>query len=1364
MTVIKHLSGKAVLAGLALSMTCCGISAQDRNFTHEIRLAKALNEIGLTDYADDYIEDLIKKNPGNALLEAQRIDNFLNQNKMDEAIELAKKFPAGSDAYYESLASIGTFYVSRSRFDEGIAQLKPVKDYAAQSGRVKDFKKPLLVLMTAYQKSGRAAEAQQVLELISLAEKGEDASMKREVLFGKARFALESVEEMKKRQDIRWKELTDKIAAKTNLIRLTPEQRKTKYEEMSKRLLDAVNAAVAAAPSTAGDIQKVLAQKKTEDEKYYAGLQKKADAVLSNQARMAVYEQLGNMVGISAQDMAEIAEIARIHAMNSNNGLLNSLNQLMGRRVQVENNFYNAYYNPKVNNANNEKTRQEWYKDYGRILGMSEAEILEYAGYEKVRRFQPERKALLFKGYANLVMADKEKLDKVDPMDWQDVIYKAYEALNEVMWGGQDVLTAMAVAQDMRADYYLGNYASPLLGLRKYKKLFQLCDDAYKNDKEFGIEGSPGADAKMWEGYLAAAYAKELEDGLKDVKDPEALKKQKENVLKYYKQAFVAFGNFLKKYPRHHGGGKSYPEFLKAAENVARLQPSMAARLQQEIAKVPKPENKDENAVVEELVQPVPEEAFKNGMKLAQACMKKDATSKPATDAEWDSVRKQFQVVAHDLEPVMADKRLSSGLPKVLRYLLIANGYLGNTLKTQTLSDLGAFKFRDDPQVQNGILIAGNALWAQAERLEKAGKTAEAKALKEEAAQVYADFLTVAKSHDHAPIVAVRLAREDFTKANAEGEKLNQETNPDARAVLSHNWLTGFDRAIKRYGFVIRNFSHRPEFIDEAFERSIEAYVLTKRYKEAVALGKEYCINGSEVPAKMLNAKTDIAANLYSEGLAYEKEAAGKRLEAAAIVIPNPVKPEPPAPEAAATPQTQQAQPAAENAAAPADAPAAPAEDPQAVYEKALAQYETDVKQVKILTEKQKVLNQEADELVAQAKICYQEAITHLNEFTGQWLVKGGPYEKEMKSAAADQNRLRAASMLPWLYDGAGDMENAAKNFMAFINAYPQEKSVPQYLLRLSVLCTEMGKDQEASQVLNILTSRFPDTPEGKNAKFALAHNLYGRGNYEMALQNLNEIFSNPDLKKNLTISNYRWLASELANCPDAKFAKDAASFALRASEELVEKVKTPVVADWVGDVKAKEFEVNPAARTEFFDGLYELLLNDAATAANAMGDYGKAIKYYTDLEHLNKNTSFIYKLYFGRAKAYLSMTPKNYEKAKADLARLARRANLAGQTSIYNKAQVMIGDIWEEQGDLKKAFAMYYMVSALPFSATTVLKVDPDHPEDDTPLYLEKAVYKVAELADKVGKPEEKKVMLEKYKKYYPDGKYKVEIKNLEQ
>ena len=119
----------------------------------------------------------------------------------------------------------------------------------------------------------------------------------------------------------------------------------------------------------------------------------------------------------------------------------------------------------------------------------------------------------------------------------------------------------------------------------------------------------------------------------------------------------------------------------------------------------------------------------------------------------------------------------------------------------------------------------------------------------------------------------------------------------------------------------------------------------------------------------------------------------------------------------------------------------------------------------------------------------------------------------------------------------------------------------------------------------------------------------------------------------------------------------------------------------------------------------------------------------------------------------------------------MGRRANLANQTAIYNKAQTMLAGIWElqyeankDQSYLNRAYALYSIVAALPFGPTTVLKVDPDNPEDDTPLYLERAVYKSAELAGKLGKTAEKKQMVEKYQKYYPDGRYKVEVRNLAQ
>ena len=1333
MSIKKHLPGK-IIAGMFLGLICCGVTAQ--NFTREIQLAKALNEIGLTDYADDLIEGLLKSNPGNELLSAQRINNLLAQNKTEEAMTLAKKFAPGTDAYYETLASIGVYYVMRLKFDEGIAQLAPVMEYAAKSGKVANFKKSLLALMTAYQKAGKAPEAQKVLEVISMSEKGDNAAGKRDMLYSQARFGLDSVEDMQKRQKTRWDYLNKKITTSRRLIEMSAEERTKLYAALGKKLSDAASALLTADPTKGAELQKLLAAKKTEDEKYYDALKtKKADAVEANAARLAVYEALGSLVGLSSTDSAEMANMARIHTMNE--GAL--LKDLWAKKSQEDGKYYTHIRKGGELNAGNYAQRANIYKDLGRVLGLSESESMEYAAYSKVLALQPERRRLISKGYHNLLIQEKEQLDKTDPMDWQDVVYTSFKALDEVLWAGQDVLYAMAVAQSMRANYYIGNYAAPLSGLRKYRNLFKLCDEAYKKDKEFGIEASPAADAKMWEGYLSAAYAQQLENS-KDAKE-------KQEALKYYKRAFVAFGNLLKNYPKHKDGAKNYPEFLKAAENVARLEPGIAAKLQVEIAKVKKPENQEQDAEVEELVQPIPEEAFKTGSKMASELIKREHSPKPPTEAEWNAVRAKFKTVATELEPVMADKRLSTGLPKVLRYLTIANGYLGDVFRVETLTNLGKFKFRDDPLVQNGVIIAGNALWLQAERLEKAGKVAEGKALKQDAASVYGEFLDIARSHEHAPLVAIRLAREDFINANNEGAKLNQEKNPDARAVIRHKWITGFDNAVKRYAFVINNFSHRPEFIDEAFERSIEAYVLTKRYEQAVELGKKYCANGSENPARIITAKMDIAANLYSQGGVYEKEAMTKKEEAVVIVIPTPVKPEPPA-------------------AAPA---AAPAVDPQVAYQEALTKYEEDVKTAKILTEKRDLLNKEAEELTAKAHECYKEAITHINELTNEWLAPKGPFASLANAPETAKNKLRAASLLPWLYDGCGDVENAVKMFEGFIATYPQEKTVPQYLMRLSVLYTEADKTDDARRILNKLSTEFRHTPEGRNAKFSLAHNLYTKGNYGRALTELHEIFSTPELKQNLTVSNYRFLASELVKCRDPQYAKAAASYAQLASEELLRLVKTPNAADWVGDLKAKEFAANPKEAEEFFALLYEKLLADAAVAASAMGDFSKAATYYTSLEKHNKNTPYLYQMYFGRADAYLHL--KKYEEAKQDLVKVGRRANLANQTAIYNKAQTMLAGIWElqyeankDQSYLNRAYALYSIVAALPFGPTTVLKVDPDNPEDDTPLYLERAVYKSAELAGKLGKTAEKKQMVEKYQKYYPDGRYKVEVRNLAQ
>ncbi|MBO5202538.1 MAG: hypothetical protein J6C30_07400 [Lentisphaeria bacterium] len=720
------------------------------------------------------------------------------------------------------------------------------------------------------------------------------------------------------------------------------------------------------------------------------------------------------------------------------------------------------------------------YKNIAKIIGMKEEAAEELGSLEKVKALQPARMKLILKGRTRLTPQEINILAIRDNNDWQDVVYKALTDMEEVQWGGLDACFFMAVANITQAYYHLGEHEKALKIYNKNKDLFKQCDAEYKKNKE-PIENSPTADARMWEGYNCLALAKQLE------------KKDKKQALKYYKRAFVAFGQLLMNYPRHRDGAKNFPVLLELVEKLKALDPRMANALDTQLARVPKPERKassDAEVEIEDLVPPLPAQQFKDGSTLASDNMKKDRTPNKSTDADWAKCREYFTVVDNELTPIMQGKRLSNGLPKVLNHLLIANGYLGNIFKFRTLVQLSEFMHRDNDLIHHGIAVGANALWMYAERYEAAGAHDVARRLQDETMKIYDTFLRLAPSHPYAPNVAIRLASVEFIRANEIGLKINEKQNagaqPEEIEKLKKEWIAGFDRALARFDFIFNNFSNRKEFIDKSYELAIESYRLTNRLVEAADMCDRFCEAGSEDAFKILKAKTDTASNLYRH-IQENLRAHAKDLQAELDKIVDPVKPaalsaetlellKKAAQQPAAVKPAPTAAPAPAGKDAAAVAAAKPKKDPKAEeaarklaeaqaakakYDADLKAYEQAVEDFKPQLEKREKLKTEIAAIQAKIPELSRRAIKAVNELRS-WIQPGSPFLNSVKEQImadvaektqtaktdaqkqeisrqiqlAANNKIatevyRADTIMPWLCEDADDAETAIKEFLA---------------------------------------------------------------------------------------------------------------------------------------------------------------------------------------------------------------------------------------------------------------------------------------------------------------------------------------------
>lgn len=400
-----------------------------------------------------------------------------------------------------------------------------------------------------------------------------------------------------------------------------------------------------------------------------------------------------------------------------------------------------------------------------------------------------------------------------------------------------------------------------------------------------------------------------------------------------------------------------------------------------------------------------------------------------------------------------------------------------------------------------------------------------------------------------------------------------------------------------------------------------------------------------------------------------------------------------------------------------------------------------------------------------------------------KWLLSGSEISKavnDMKNKEKDPEakkkiedrlaevRKKSLRLMPWLQDGKGDKKKAIEAFNRYISTYSSrnEKSdnIPGYMMRVGMLYTEIGDDAKAQAVLSELSEKFKDTPEGRNAKFFLAKTLYNSKNYAKALEILNDIFMRPELLKNLTVSNIRWVAGELAKCDSKADEKAAASLSIRASELLLAKLQAPNYKEWVSSELANEFQLNEAARAKFHNQVEQKINMDIGNAAMIVGDWKKAEQAYSNVYRLDKKTGYFEPLFLSRAKAYSMLG--QYEKERQDLQRITARAMTRSEFQpqpkywLYNKVQTLIADSFLNEKDYDRAVAAYSLV-AVPIIMKGVAPA-PEAEGDDSPAYVERAIYQAAVLADQLNMKQDLTTYLNGYQKLYPKGKYIKEINNL--
>jgi hypothetical protein len=397
-------------------------------------------------------------------------------------------------------------------------------------------------------------------------------------------------------------------------------------------------------------------------------------------------------------------------------------------------------------------------------------------------------------------------------------------------------------------------------------------------------------------------------------------------------------------------------------------------------------------------------------------------------------------------------------------------------------------------------------------------------------------------------------------------------------------------------------------------------------------------------------------------------------------------------------------------------------------------------------------LNAKADELNKQAVGYYKYARQQLVELTVKWCTSGGVFENT-KDPRVLKNIESAYSLIGWAYDGAKDKENACKAFDTFIKKYPDSKQVPQSMFRMGIIYGDLKKFDLAGQVLESLANKYPQSSEGRLALSTLSRNMYEVKNFEKSIDVFNKILTG---NIEVTIQDLRWACANLGDC-DGTHPKAGAEVAIKAGEILLAKLEKPVIEEWLGKQKARETAGNPAEQQKLMGAIKEKVYFDFSTDCCFGGQYDKALKAVDELL-VKENSAYYYEGRFLRATIYRAM--KKYDKALENYGEISITALTSKKHSIYARSQCMMGETYIEMNEYSKAYAtLSVTASANPdeFRDSPVKLTEAEMLEQKN--WIGFAIYNSALCLAKLDKKDELKKMVEKYRTYFPAGKYIKEI-----
>jgi tetratricopeptide (TPR) repeat protein len=631
----------------------------------------------------------------------------------------------------------------------------------------------------------------------------------------------------------------------------------------------------------------------------------------------------------------------------------------------------------------------------------------------------------------------------------------------------------------------------------------------------------------------------------------------------------------------------------------------------------------------------------------------------------------------------------------------------GAFLEAMALAGQLADRFPDDQNFTPIILLqVGEALW----NLRESDPVA-----KEDALRVYSWYVRACPLHQYAAPISSRVANDWYERALTLAQEANKLPSGPDKAAKNQEAQEAFKAAIPMYQHIVDNYGHTEEGL-RSFRLLAACYTSSKQFDKGAQVFLKYIeqeMKREDVAkrdlASVADAKFRAAQNFVQAGVEFDKQARRRReqAETAPATVPEP-------------------DPEAE----PTDA--AP---PQTAGQ----------------------LNDEAARIEADAKANFLEAVKHVDELVGPWREAGG-WLAGHQSERADKAVEGAYDLLGWAYDGAGEKEKATLAFADFVKRYPdpegKSRLVPKAMFRLAMLYLELEKINEAGQVLETLSAKYPE--EGQKALPRLAKSMYAVDRFDKSIEAFRKIFAE---NIPVEVGDLLWAAANLWDCK-GRHPKEGGELALKAVDILLPKLDNPVLADWLGRNRARELAEDPAEIARILENFRERLLFQGASAALHAEKFEASIAFLDKLL-LNEKSPYFIDGRFLRGTANRRLKTKDsYNLAIADYAEISQVATFSGKHGTYFEAQGMIGDTFIEQDNFSRALGAFEIIA----------RTDPDDDDDTLPpeerlkqrQWIEYAIYRAAFCQARLGMAEQRDEMVAKYRKHFLNGRFLREIGNL--